>query len=125
MFDAVEIANSNNLMRGDDRLAARFARPDGLPAIAGSDAHLPSSIGANVIEMPDFGFLVEFLAALRHAQIANRLHSPRYFAEVGTYHLLDCARVFFGRPSFIRSPLVARAATLNVQPSTPGAIALP
>jgi predicted metal-dependent phosphoesterase TrpH len=125
LFDAVEVANSNNLLRVDDRRAAQFAGPDGLPAIGGSDAHLASGIGSNIVEMPDFGSPAEFLTSLRHARIFNRLHSFRYFAEVGTYDLIDRARALVGLPSFIRSPLVARAAAINRNPSTPGALAFP
>lgn len=104
LFDAVEVANSNNLFRADDHRAAQFTAAKGLPAVGGSDSHLPSGIGANIVEMPDFASPAGFLAGLRQARITNRLHSFRYFAEIGVKNLTDRARDIAGFGSVIRNP---------------------
>lgn len=99
LFDAIETANSNNLIRADDRRAALFAGPGGLPAIGGSDAHQPSGIGSNVVEMPDFSNPAEFIDALRGAKIRNRLHSPACFCRSGFRSAAELVQNLGGRMS--------------------------
>ena len=89
LIDAVEVFNAKTSMSHLNRRAAEFAAEFGLPGGAGSDAHVPLAIGAAYVEMPDFDGPVEFLAALREAEVHGhhwdepRPWSPRIVPSVG------------------------------------------
>lgn len=86
-FDAVEIANSNSLLRGDDRRAERFARERGLASMTGSDAHRAMGIGSNIVTMGEFETPGEFVASLREATFENRVHPWPYFVMMGWHEV--------------------------------------
>src|SRR5205807_5860887 len=69
LLDALEVFNSKTSLAHLNDHAAVFAREHDLPGGAGSDAHVPSAIGAAFVEMPDFEGPSDFLAALRKGQI--------------------------------------------------------
>jgi predicted metal-dependent phosphoesterase TrpH len=91
IFDAVEIANSNNFIRRDDRRAARFAQEKGMRAIGGSDSHRPNGIGSNIVEMDNFRTPEDFLGALHSARIHNVLHPLSYYIEMGFWTAVQMA----------------------------------
>jgi predicted metal-dependent phosphoesterase TrpH len=98
LFDAVEVANSNNLFRWDDRKARRFAEQNSMLKISGSDAHRAYGLGANRIYMQDFSCPSSFLQSLEHAELKNRVHSARYIASVGFCVVLEkCQKAFSSR----------------------------
>ncbi len=77
-LDAVEVLNAKTPPGGCRREAASFAQRWGLPAGAGSDAHVPAAIGAACVEMEDFHDARSFLAALRspRASVTGRHFDP-------------------------------------------------
>lgn len=88
LFDAVEVYNSNNFIKADDKKAMDFAVAHQLPVIGGSDTHLPQGIGKNVVSMSDFSSPEEFLGALTHAHIEHKKHSFTYFLRMAKYDVL-------------------------------------
>ncbi|MEM9036498.1 MAG: PHP domain-containing protein [Actinomycetota bacterium] len=71
LIDAVEAWNGKTSLRSLNRRAAELAVEAGLPAGAGSDAHVPDAIGAAYVEMTDFEGPTEFLAALATARVVG------------------------------------------------------
>lgn len=82
LFDVIEVANSNNLIRSDDDRALDFATTYAIPSIGGSDAHHVSGIGSNIVTLPDFNCPASFLKSLAEATISNRIHPAHYFAKL-------------------------------------------
>jgi predicted metal-dependent phosphoesterase TrpH len=64
LLDAVEVFNAKTALRHLNDRALALAVELGLPAGAGSDAHVPGGLGAAYVEMPDFDGPSAFLAAL-------------------------------------------------------------
>lgn len=113
LFDAVEVANSNNLLRLDDKKAFNFAKENNLLMIGGSDSHLPSGIGSNILEMDDFETPSEFLQSLKSAKIKNKLHPISYFLDMALWTVQDMAAEYLGLKSpqrGIRGQIAAGAA---------------
>lgn len=94
LFDAVEIANSNNILRIDDTRAKRFAIERQIPMIGGSDAHHPIAVGSNVVTMPDFSTPEEFVRSLSGALIENRISPLRHFMRMGFWSLGQVIRIY-------------------------------
>jgi predicted metal-dependent phosphoesterase TrpH len=69
LLDALEVFNSKTTLAHLNEQAAAFALEHDLPGGAGSDAHVPSAIGAAFVEMPDFAGPSDFLAALRKGHL--------------------------------------------------------
>ena len=75
-IDAVEVVNAKTSLQSLNRKAAEFAAEFGLPAGAGSDAHVPDALGAAFVEVADFGDAASFLAALGDAEVHGRHFDP-------------------------------------------------
>jgi predicted metal-dependent phosphoesterase TrpH len=73
LVDAVEGFNARCLFADDNRQAAEFARKNGLPITAGSDAHAALEIGAAGLELPPFHDGASLRAAFRRARAFGRL----------------------------------------------------
>jgi predicted metal-dependent phosphoesterase TrpH len=78
VVDAVEVINAKTSLNHLNERAAAFARERGLLAGAGSDAHVPSALGAAYVEMPDFDGPRDFLAALADGVVVGHYYdAPR------------------------------------------------
>jgi predicted metal-dependent phosphoesterase TrpH len=71
LVDAIEAFNAKTSLQHLNERAVRFAADHGLPAGAGSDAHVPQALGAAYVEMPDFDGPAEFLANLAEAVVVG------------------------------------------------------
>jgi hypothetical protein len=76
--DAIEVFNPRVAISEFNEEAARFAAKYGIPAGAGSDAHVPQGLGSVRIRMRDFDGPEEFLESLREADIIRRPASLLY-----------------------------------------------
>jgi len=101
-FDLVEVANSNNFFRSDDRKALSYAENYGLGKISGSDSHLPCGIGSNIVEMDDFDGPEEFIRSLKTATLKNRLHPLQYFLDMALWTVQDVGADLLGLNSPVR-----------------------
>jgi len=80
-FDAIEVFNSRTYL--GNRLAYRFAERNGLPMVAGSDAHHPDEIGLAGIMIdcePKIDVILEFIAKGK-ASIFGRTLSPIIYVQ--------------------------------------------
>jgi predicted metal-dependent phosphoesterase TrpH len=78
LLDAIEALNAKTSLSSLNERAAAFATRYGLAAGAGSDAHVPSALGAAYVEMPDFDGPSEFLANLADAVVVgHHFDEPR------------------------------------------------
>jgi predicted metal-dependent phosphoesterase TrpH len=78
LLDAVEVFNAKTSLAHLNERAAAFAAARGLPAGAGSDAHVPEAIGAAYVEMPDFDGPASFLLALADSVVVgHHFDAPR------------------------------------------------
>lgn len=71
LVDAIEGHNSKTSLRSLNEQAVTYGQANGLAVGAGSDSHVPSSIGSGYVAMPDFNGPQEFLAALRQGQVVG------------------------------------------------------
>lgn len=69
--DAIEVLNAKTPLVSLNDRAAAFAAEHGLPAGAGSDAHVPEAIGAAYVEMPDFDGPASFLSSLAEGRVVG------------------------------------------------------
>jgi glycosyltransferase involved in cell wall biosynthesis len=76
--DAIEVYNPRVAIGSFNEEAARFAAKYRIPAGAGSDAHVAQGLGSVRVRMPDFDGPVEFLEALRAAEIVTKPSSLLY-----------------------------------------------
>lgn len=74
-IDALEVLNGKPRYPGANVRAARFAESLGLPATAGSDAHVPDHVGLVYVEMGEFDDREGFLASLRTAVVGGERYS--------------------------------------------------
>jgi len=74
-FDVVEVANSRNVLRADDRRAGDFAARHGLLRGGGSDAHWPWDLGRAYVELPPFDSPETLKASLATARVVDRAKS--------------------------------------------------
>lgn len=78
LVDAVEVLNAKTSLPSLNAKAAAFAHQHGLLAGAGSDGHVPLSLGAAYVEMPDFDGPRSFLDALADAvPVGHHWDHPR------------------------------------------------
>ena len=90
-IDAVEVLNAKTSLDHLNRRAADTARRFGVPGGAGSDAHVPSALGAAFVDMPDFTGAAQFLAALARGRVvghhydAARPWRPRIVPSVSSF----------------------------------------
>ncbi|MEY2569082.1 MAG: hypothetical protein QOE35_3611 [Actinomycetota bacterium] len=82
LVDAVEVLNAKTSLTHLNERAASLAAEHGLAAGAGSDAHVPSAVGAAYVEMAEFDVADPegFLAALRSsdaAVVGHHYDAPR------------------------------------------------
>lgn len=75
-LDIVEVFNSRTFLMSDNERTASWARANGLPMGAGSDAHTPGEIGTAYVDMPEFETAAEFIASLRQGVIVGRRSNP-------------------------------------------------
>lgn len=82
LVDAVEVRNAKTSLSHLNERAAALAAERGLAAGAGSDAHVPSALGAAYVEMPAFDAAdpAAFLVALRSPSasvVGHHYDAPR------------------------------------------------
>ncbi len=83
--DMLEAFNARTTFPSDNHRTLELAREHGLPATAGSDAHIAWEIGHAYVEMPAFSNKDEFLHSLAQGQIVGRLTTPLiHFASTWT-----------------------------------------
>lgn len=84
-LDFIEVFNARTVFPGDDTRALKLARAKGIPATAGSDAHLPFEVGRAYVEMPPFNDAQEFLRSLAQGHIRGR-RSPLWVHILSTWN---------------------------------------
>ncbi|HUP33554.1 MAG TPA: glycosyltransferase [Gaiellaceae bacterium] len=81
-IDVLEVYNARLLFEGYNVEAVRFARKYGLPAGAGSDAHVLQGVGTGALRMRAFAGPEEFLLSLRTADVLRRPKSLAYLQSL-------------------------------------------
>lgn len=81
-IDVLEVYNARLLFEGYNEEAARFARKYGLPAGAGSDAHVLQGVGTGALRMRAFDGPEEFLLSVRTAEVLRRPKSLAYLQSL-------------------------------------------
>ena len=81
-LDVLEVYNARLLFEGYNDEAVRFARKYGLPAGAGSDAHVLQGVGTGALRMRAFDGAEEFLLSLRTAEVMRRPKSLAYLQSL-------------------------------------------
>jgi predicted metal-dependent phosphoesterase TrpH/glycosyltransferase involved in cell wall biosynthesis len=81
-IDVLEVYNARLLFEGYNDEAVRFARKYGLPAGAGSDAHVLQGVGTGALRMRRFDGPEEFLLSLRSAEVLRRPKSLAYLQSL-------------------------------------------
>jgi predicted metal-dependent phosphoesterase TrpH/glycosyltransferase involved in cell wall biosynthesis len=81
-IDVLEVYNARLLFEAYNDEALRFARKYGLPAGAGSDAHVLQGVGTGVLRMRAFDGPEEFLQSLRTAEVLRRPKSLAYLQSL-------------------------------------------
>ena len=81
-IDVLEVYNARLLFEGYNDEAARFARKYGLPAGAGSDAHVLQGVGTGALRMRAFDGPEEFLLSVRTAEVLRRPKSLAYLQSL-------------------------------------------
>lgn len=71
LVDAIEGQNSKTSLKSLNQKAIDYGHAHGLAVGAGSDAHVPSAIGAAYVVMPDFDGPEEFLRSMRVGHIVG------------------------------------------------------
>jgi predicted metal-dependent phosphoesterase TrpH/glycosyltransferase involved in cell wall biosynthesis len=81
-IDVLEVYNARLLFEGYNDEALRFARKYGLPAGAGSDAHVLQGVGTGALRMRAFAGPEEFMQSLRTAEVLRRPKSLAYLQSL-------------------------------------------
>jgi predicted metal-dependent phosphoesterase TrpH len=81
-IDVLEIYNARLLFEGYNDESMRFARKYGLPAGAGSDAHVLQGVGTGALRMRAFEGPEEFMLSLRTAEVLRRPKSLAYLQSL-------------------------------------------
>ncbi len=81
-IDVLEVYNARLLFEGYNDEALRYARKYGLPAGAGSDAHVLQGVGTGVLRLRAFEGPEEFLLSLRTAEVLRRPKSLAYLQSL-------------------------------------------
>ena len=97
--DALEVFNARCLRKGINAQALAFAQEQGMPMLAGSDAHSLVELGLASVDLPDFNSPDELREAVKSAQISGRLLSVKD-------HFMASTRIGVGRlMQFIKKTL--------------------
>ena len=83
-LDFIEAFNARTIFSADDERALELARERGIPASAGSDAHIPWEVGKAYVEMPPFNGKEDFLPALLRGRIRGQ-RSPVWVHLLSTW----------------------------------------
>jgi len=75
-IEVIEVFNARSLLPHSSEKVLAFARKYDIAQSAGSDAHVPSSIGNAYVEMPAFVGRGDFIQALREGRITGRWTNP-------------------------------------------------
>ena len=81
-IDVLEVYNARLLFEGYNDEAVRFARKYGLPAGAGSDAHVLQGVGTGALRMRAFDGPEEFMLSVRSAEVLRRPKSLAYLQSL-------------------------------------------
>jgi predicted metal-dependent phosphoesterase TrpH/glycosyltransferase involved in cell wall biosynthesis len=81
-IDVLEVYNARLLFEGYNDEAVRFARKYGLPAGAGSDAHVLQGVGTGALRMRAFDGPEEFMLSIRSAAVLRRPKSLAYLQSL-------------------------------------------
>ncbi|MDX6397742.1 MAG: hypothetical protein QOJ43_1150 [Gaiellaceae bacterium] len=81
-IDVLEVYNARLLFEGYNDEALRFARKYGLPAGAGSDAHVLQGVGTGALRMRAFAGPEEFMLSLRTAEVLRNPKSLAYLQSL-------------------------------------------
>ena len=81
-IDVLEVYNARLLFEGYNDEAVRFARKYGLPAGAGSDAHVLQGVGTGALRMRAFEGPEEFMLSVRSAEVLRRPKSLAYLQSL-------------------------------------------
>ena len=81
-IDVLEVYNARLLFEGYNDEAVRFARKYGLPAGAGSDAHVLQGVGTGALRMRAFDGPEEFMLSVRGAEVLRRPKSLAYLQSL-------------------------------------------
>jgi predicted metal-dependent phosphoesterase TrpH/glycosyltransferase involved in cell wall biosynthesis len=81
-IDVLEVYNARLLFEGYNDEALRFARKYGLPAGAGSDAHVLQGVGTGALRMRAFEGPEEFMLSLRTAEVLRNPKSLAYLQSL-------------------------------------------
>ena len=82
-IDFIEVFNSRTIMLRDSARAQHLAQRHGIPASAGSDAHIPSEVGRAYVEMPEFNGQDGFLQSLMQGRVFGHRSTPLvHFATI-------------------------------------------
>jgi predicted metal-dependent phosphoesterase TrpH/glycosyltransferase involved in cell wall biosynthesis len=81
-IDVLEVYNARLLFEGYNDESVRFARKYGLPAGAGSDAHVLQGVGTGALRMRAFHGPEEFMVSLRSATVLRRPKSLAYLQSL-------------------------------------------
>jgi predicted metal-dependent phosphoesterase TrpH len=81
-IDVLEVYNARLLFEGYNDEAVRFARKYGLPAGAGSDAHVLQGVGTGALRLRAFEGPEEFMLSLRSAEVLRRPKSLAYLQSL-------------------------------------------
>lgn len=71
LVDVIEGHNAKTSLRSLNRAAVDYGRRNGLAIGAGSDAHVPSAIGAGYLVVPDFAGAADFLDAVNEGHVVG------------------------------------------------------
>jgi len=91
LVDAIEVRNGKTSLDHLNEKAARAAVRFGLPAGAGSDAHVPDAVGSVFVEMDDFSDAASFLLSLCTGEVIGhhfdeaRRFQPRIVPSTSCY----------------------------------------
>ena len=75
-IEVIEVFNARSLLHHSSEKVLAFARKYDIAQSAGSDAHVPSSIGDAYVEMPEFEGRSDFIQALNKGKIIGRRTNP-------------------------------------------------
>ena len=75
-IEVIEVFNARSLLHHSSEKVLTFARKYDIAQSAGSDAHVPGSIGNAYVEMPEFESRDDFIQALKKGKIIGRRTNP-------------------------------------------------